>query len=165
MGERLAAQGGQIARRGAEEPPLSGQVTLGCRESGGRNVPSDDTFTAPVTALTPEDLAELRGLVDDLDALDVFVDPSSAWVSYVGPVSRLVQWLYDHRLVVVFDWALWDEGSRVEPSDISGRPVADSVRMLTAILRNDRFCEGALDAALRSGMVQACLRRILEATT
>lgn len=125
---------------------------------------TDGDFLAPVRALAATDVTELQELLSEIEALDTFTEPGSTWVAYVEPVDRLMSWLYRCRLVVPFDWAAWDEGRGLGPSDIASRPVEDAVRMLTAIIRNERFCEGAFGSALSAGIVQACLRRVLVAS-
>ncbi|MEV6323868.1 DUF6508 domain-containing protein [Nocardia sp. NPDC051787] len=39
-------------------------------------------------------------------------------------------------------------------------PVADAARMLTAVVRAERFCDGAILAALRDGTLPAALQRL-----
>ena len=80
---------------------------------------------------------------------------------YDPVVDHLIGWLYAHGLVASgFDWGSWDAGRRLGGADIAARPARDAIKYITAVVRNDRFCAGALDVALNSGMVQACLARI-----
>jgi hypothetical protein len=69
-------------------------------------------------------------------------------------------------LVQPFDWPAWldgPEGSRLrEPSAVAGASAGDLGRLLTAILRSDRFTEGSLAGAFESGLLTAIARRAKE---
>ena len=60
-----------------------------------------------------------------------------------------------------FDWQAWD-GIRRYPDGhgLAEAPVAESIRMITAIVRADRFFEGALLAALEGGTFLAATDRL-----
>ncbi len=123
----------------------------------------DRPFLEPLARLGEDALEQLTAFLRDLEELERFTVPQagpSFYVAYVGEVDRMTTWLYEHRLLVPFDWPRWTEGRGLTPADIASRPVADAMRMLTALHRSDRFNAGALGAALDSGLVQACLRRV-----
>jgi hypothetical protein len=66
--------------------------------------------------------------------------------------------------VVPFDWMAWagsPEGRRLlEDRDAIARASSDDIqRMLTTIIRSDRFTEGSLAGAFESGLVLAILER------
>jgi hypothetical protein len=46
------------------------------------------------------------------------------------------------------------------PTALDAAPVADAVRMTTAIVRADRFTEGTIGATLADGTLAAALRRL-----
>lgn len=80
-----------------------------------------------------------------------------------GPVaSEITILLYDVKLIVPFDWSNWDEGRELlsgnDLTKLEGQPKHVLVGLLTALVRNDRFCEGAWGEAVESGVV----RKILE---
>jgi hypothetical protein len=66
-------------------------------------------------------------------------------------------------LVEPFDWPAWlrtPAGSRLrDPEAVADADAADLGRLLTAILRSDRFTEGSLAGAHESGLLTAILRR------
>lgn len=131
---------------------------------------TDEDLDAVVSALPSTTAEEIDGWLATLAGLERFLEVVGSGrdgvllldpYRYDPAVESLVRWLYDRGLVVVgFAWADWDEGRRLQPSDLAGCPVRDAVKMLTAVVRNDRFCAGALGGALESGMVQACLARL-----
>lgn len=51
---------------------------------------------------------------------------------------------------------------RAEPAAIADAPAADLFRLLTAIFRAERFCEGAFLEAAEDGTLSAITRRAAE---
>lgn len=80
---------------------------------------------------------------------------------YSPATERVVRALYDLEAIVPFNWPEW-EGARMyrEPSALDTAPVADAVRLLTAIVRRDRFAEGTIGASLADGTLLASLSRL-----
>ena len=76
-------------------------------------------------------------------------------------VSRVVQALSDMGAIVPFDWSSWDGAQRYrEPASLDAAPVGDAVRFVTAVVRSDRFNEGAINARIADGTFPAALRRL-----
>jgi len=80
---------------------------------------------------------------------------------YSRATERVVAALYDVGAVVPFDWPGWAGGTSYRgPTALDAAPVADAVRMTTAIVRADRFTEGTIGATLADGTLVAALRRL-----
>jgi hypothetical protein len=67
-------------------------------------------------------------------------------------------------IVVGFDWQAWlagDEGRalRDDPAAIASATPEDLARLLTAIVRSDRFVEGSIAGAFESGILAGISRR------
>jgi hypothetical protein len=66
-------------------------------------------------------------------------------------------------LIQPFDWPAWlgtAEGARLRnPAAVAGASAEDLGRLLTAIVRSDRFREGSLAGAFESGLLTAIVRR------
>ncbi|MGY1684966.1 DUF6508 domain-containing protein [Geodermatophilus sp. SYSU D00867] len=107
---------------------------------------------------TRQPLAEWRGGQQGADGAIHFPFPV-----YHPAVDRLVSALYQVHAVVPFDWMHWD-GARRYPraEDVSNAPVADAVRLVTAIVRGERFCDGTIAAALEDGRLPAAAQRVLD---
>lgn len=81
------------------------------------------------------------------------------------PVRRLVRTAYDGGWVLSdFDWLAWvgtPEARRLqEDRGALAQATPDRIaRLLTVLLRRDRFAEGTLAGACRSGLLTAVLRR------
>lgn len=126
--------------------------------------PTADAF-APVLAFLP--LFEEPGFEagrwngGDADEAGVIHMP---WVDYDPTVLEFLRALSTNGWVVPFDWPSWLPGAQrlVEPGGIEEADVEALQRLLTAIVRQDRFVEGALAGAFESGLLVRILRRIRE---
>jgi hypothetical protein len=68
--------------------------------------------------------------------------------------------VYLMRLVIAFDWGKWEQGRRLLKQDVSGLDLLTLLKLMTAIVRNDRFCEGALHSAFSNGIMLGILKAI-----
>jgi hypothetical protein len=128
--------------------------------------------------LKPEALLKLRDLVVRMDA---HTGPWStvrggeqtsehtfnmAWVETVDLAGEALRFLYDHGLMIKFDWMEWDEGRDVlhhhteDRFDRLGRETV--LKLLTKVARGDRFYDGAWAELFESGDAQKLFRRLLE---
>ena len=70
-------------------------------------------------------------------------------------------------LLTDFDWPTWsqtDEARRLrdEPDALAAATSRQIAQLLTALIRQDRFVEGALDASMTSGLLGRVLDRVAE---
>lgn len=81
---------------------------------------------------------------------------------YSESVERVLRGLRVLKLSVPFDWMRWDGMRRYDenPAALADAEVGDAVRVLTAIQRAERFGDGTIEAALKSGLMQAALARL-----
>ena len=81
---------------------------------------------------------------------------------YSDAVERFRRALTGVGALVVFGWMRWDGLERYRrAADVAAAPVADAARLVTAILRSERFGDGSIEAALDSGLLTAAARRLL----
>jgi hypothetical protein len=78
--------------------------------------------------------------------------------------SRFVEEMYAHEWVIPFDWMAWaatpEARSLIEnPTTIAGASADDLARLLTTIIRGDRFSEGEIAAAYERGTLTAIALR------
>lgn len=70
-------------------------------------------------------------------------------------IHKFLELWYDKGLVVPFDWSKWDEGRNwyADTSDQKYKALDQetALKLLTAVIRNDRFNEGALLRAFEDG--------------
>jgi hypothetical protein len=81
---------------------------------------------------------------------------------YTAGVERLREAIGQCGLIVPYDWMAWDGLERYRNGvGLDEAPPADAVRMITAIMRSERFSDGNIEGALRNGTLPAAVRRLL----
>lgn len=78
-------------------------------------------------------------------------------------VSRFLEIVYSLPIMINFDWGAWEEGRKIasdENFDFDTLDISTKCKLITAIVRNDRFCEGALVSAFESGLILRILKSI-----
>jgi hypothetical protein len=119
---------------------------------------------AAVEALGSDGLGDWTGgdartMVVDGVPRQVFSMP---WVDYPPEVLELLRAAAGVGAVHPFDWMAWEGFERYRSgSGLDRAPAADCVRVVTTIVRGDRFSEGTLLGALRDGTLLTALRRLL----
>lgn len=137
----------------------------------------DGRIADVIAAVTPEQWRRLAALGEQL--LD---EPGSAGIWKGGELlddgsrtigffeagealSELVSQLYEAGLVTgVFDWPRWwstcpyHDGEHVDVA-----PEADLVRLITSVVRGDRFSEGALEDYISNGALPTAVVRLAAA--
>ena len=78
--------------------------------------------------------------------------------------SRFVEMCYDMRWVRPFDWSEWVGTSeavslRDDPSSLDEATHEQLEKLLTVLIRQDRFVEGSLGGAYESGMLRRIVKR------
>ncbi len=78
-------------------------------------------------------------------------------------VNRFETIVYDMPIFITFNWGSWQEGRRIlknETFDYDSIDIPTKCKLITAIVRSERFCEGALVSAFRSGQMLKILKSI-----
>lgn len=77
------------------------------------------------------------------------------WVNQYPLIQDFVSFMYENDLVVKFRWTEWQEGREWyaldDDSKYGNLDIETALKLLTAIIRNDRFNDGALVRAFESG--------------
>ena len=84
-------------------------------------------------------------------------------LEYHSAVHEFKQACYDNGFVQPFDWPAWGkEGGRyVNDSALVGTArLKTCIKLITASLRYERFCDGYLGEVIKSGHITAILRRL-----
>ncbi len=83
-------------------------------------------------------------------------------LTYSDKVIEFFRSLHSTKFMVNFDWGSWDEGRDIiaSPRLIQQADLLTLRMLLTAVVRNDRFCEGALLSAIEDGIIQEILGRL-----
>ncbi len=78
-------------------------------------------------------------------------------------VSQFLDIAYKLPIIISFDWGAWDEGRKIVSNDEFDFDTIDipaKCKLITAIVRNNRFCDGVLVSAFESGQILRILRSI-----
>lgn len=77
-------------------------------------------------------------------------------------VQEFLDIVYSIPIIIAFDWARWDKGREMTKPDfnLDSADLVAKCKLVTAIVRNDRFCEGALISAFESGLILRILKSI-----
>jgi hypothetical protein len=82
-----------------------------------------------------------------------------------GAADELVRVVHEDGIIPEgFDWPAWKaEGERyVQPGGVEGADFDTCRRLLTVIVRQDRFVEGSLEGHVQSGLAARIVRRVAE---
>ena len=63
---------------------------------------------------------------------------------------------YDIPIIIPFDWGKWEKGRKIVNNPYFDCQTIDIIticKIITAIVRNDRFCDGALISAFENGLI------------
>lgn len=139
--------------------------------------PDDQPFVDSLRSITPDAWEELWQAVDAVAAQTDYATweggetregrdgrpvTTMPYPAYHPSVDRLRSAIGSADLMVPFEWPDWADlpHYRDDPTRLADAPVADAVRMITAILRSERFTDGSIEGALESGLLLAALARV-----
>ena len=78
-------------------------------------------------------------------------------------VSQFLEIVYGMSIIIDFNWGAWEEGRKIASEEnfvFDTLDIPTKCKLITAIVRNDRFCEGALVSAFESGLILKILKSI-----
>ena len=134
----------------------------------------ENNYQEVISALTYKDWEPLFALIPKIENTSKFGEWSDAKRSKEGSfqmphyiqapvVSEFLELVYGLPIIINFNWGAWDEGRKLandEDIDFDTLSLLIKCKLITAIVRNDRFCEGALASAFESGLILRLLRSI-----
>jgi len=90
--------------------------------------------------------------------------------SWSDKAHLFVKTAYDTGWVLNFDWPAWKQtdeaiGLRDDAAALAAATPEQLARLLTVLIRQDRFVEGALGSAYESGLLTSIVRRAAESVT
>ncbi len=78
-------------------------------------------------------------------------------------VLEFLDIVYEMPVIISFDWGSWHEGREMASNsdfDFNTIDIPTKCKLITAIVRSDRFCDGALVSAFESGLILRILKSI-----
>lgn len=87
------------------------------------------------------------------------------WVENYFLIQDFISFMYENNLVVKFRWTEWQEGrdwyALDDESKYEKLDVETALKLLTAVIRNSRFNEGALVNAFEAGVFPKIIQKLL----
>jgi len=118
----------------------------------------------PLLDLIPK-IEKVKKFGDDKGAMKLLQQGLIDMNSYVEDeiVEEFRQVCYSIPIIIDFDWGSWDEGQKMVSDDNFDYDTIDiptKCKIITAIVRNDRFCSGRLVDAFETGIMIKVLKSI-----
>jgi uncharacterized protein DUF6508 len=121
-------------------------------------IPAVIKFLPILESINPEDLERaVKSPELAEDSLEV------GRFEYHPAVYEFMRACDDHGLVQPFDWPAWTRQGRrymSDPSLVASARLTTCIKLITASLRYERFCDGHLEEVIKSGHIAAVLRRL-----
>ena len=134
-----------------------------------------DNYIEKINSYTEQDWQPLLDLIPEIERIDKFGDDSEAMklleqgIIDMNPyeehpiVQQFRDAVYSIPIMIDFNWGAWDEGREMvsdENFDYDSIDIPTKCKIITAIVRNDRFCSGRLVEAFESRMMLKVLKSI-----
>lgn len=84
------------------------------------------------------------------------------WCKTEPIVDQFIEAVYFIPIIICFNWSKWNNGRKIAKTnfDFDTVDLVTKCKLISAIVRNDRFCEGALVSAFNSGLILKILKSI-----
>lgn len=105
-----------------------------------------------------KDFVKSGGILDDPD------DPEGFMITPI--VEKKIVWdledtLNELNLLIEFDWPHWDEGREIASNrDFENKDTVTLLKLISAFIRNNRFCDGALADKFEDKSIEKILKQI-----
>lgn len=139
-----------------------------------KNPLREENYRQKIESMTAGDWKPLLDLIPEIEKTETFYIPGE--ISYpdeytliIGQstqssvVYRFTEIVYQIQIIIDFNWGSWNEGRKLisnPDTDIDAIDIPTLCKLITAIVRNDRFCEGALAARFEDGTILKILTSI-----
>ena len=134
----------------------------------------ENNYEQKINSFTKEDWQALLDLIPEIENTQKFSTTRGGEIDEDGVMSmpfnepapivnEFQKIVYELPIIIVFDWAKWEEGKKMvrdENFDFDTTDIPTKCKLITAIVRNDRFHDGALVSAFESGVILKILKSI-----
>ncbi len=133
-----------------------------------------EEFPKHLQSIPKEDWSKLFSLLDEIKTdthFGEFIIPETLpddsnqfpFYNWSPVVSRFVDLVYELEIIVNFNWSGWYEGKALleNPKTYYERlDIVTLCKLLTVIVRADRFSEGTLVGSFENGIIQKIIKSI-----
>ena len=138
------------------------------------NVLTEENYIEKISSLREEEWKPLLDLIPVIENVETFrtkTEPEriekdliflGGWTQH-PVIDQFVETVYQIPIAIDFDWGSWDGGRSIagDPNfDYDTIDIPTKCKLITAFVRNDRFCEGALASKFEDGTILRILRSI-----
>lgn len=133
-----------------------------------------ENYKEEIESMSLEEWKPLLDLIPVIEKTETFSTPGK--ISYpdedtikIGPskqapvIFTFSKIVYQIRIIIDFDWSQWDEGKKLAGNpcmDYDSIDIPTKCKLITAFVRNDRFCDGALASRFDDGTILQILKSI-----
>ena len=128
----------------------------------------ENNYKEKIHAFTQQDWLPLIELIPKVESTSKFGEWEEENILFpycieAPIVSQFLHIVYRLPIIISFDWGAWEEGRKIASNDDFDLDTLDlpaKCKLITAIVRSDRFCEGTLVSAFESGLILRILKSI-----
>ena len=128
----------------------------------------ENNYKEQIHAFTQQDWQPLIELIPKVESTSKFGEWEEENILFpycieAPIVSQFLHIVYRLPIIISFDWGAWEEGREIASNDDFDLDTLDlpaKCKLITAIVRNNRFCDGALVSAFESGLILRILKSI-----
>ena len=128
----------------------------------------ENNYKEQIDAFTQRDWQPLIELIPKVESTSKFGEWEEENILFpycieAPIVSQFLHIVYRLPIIISFDWGAWEEGRKIASNDDFDLDTLDlpaKCKLITAIVRSDRFSEGTLVSAFESGLILRILKSI-----
>ena len=128
----------------------------------------ENNYKEQIHAFTQQDWQPLIELIPKVESTSKFGEWEEENILFpycieAPIVSQFLHIVYRLPIIISFDWGAWEEGRKIASNDDFDLDTLDlpaKCKLITAIVRSDRFSEGTLVSAFESGLILRILKSI-----
>jgi len=128
----------------------------------------ENNYKEQIHAFTQQDWKPLIELIPKVESTSKFGEWEEEDILFpycieAPIVSQFLHIVYRLPIIISFDWGAWEEGREIASNDDFDHDTLDlptKCKLITAIVRNNRFCDGVLVSAFESGLILRILKSI-----
>ncbi len=120
-----------------------------------------NTIDEEMLRISKDDWKELIAFIPEIEKTN-YSSVKTGW-DYPEIVSRFHELVYDKNMILLFDWPKWVEARELledKDADYSELDLKTLAKLITVIVRNNRFSTGYLGSCFEDGIILKILYRI-----
>jgi hypothetical protein len=135
---------------------------------------TEENYKEQIISMSPEDWKPLMDLIPVIEKTETFTSPGTVSITVNGilefappiqvpVVCTFLEVAYQIPIIIDFDWGSWDERRNIagDPDfDYDTVDIPTKCKLITAFVRNDRFCDGVLASCFQNGIIMKILKSI-----